>query len=160
MFIGLHVWRYRLYEGHVVVEPDSLQGGLGLRQVLTVAGDLLVQVAASRPPPAPPQGGRELLSTHGADRGERSGGEKDVRKFLQFNPALPGVMHGQARHGLEGDLVPAVALAGVDGAVHVPGRPLAGRATTPRGLETRPDEKVRLVVSLAGYYHVRIIIKL
>ena len=78
MFVGLCVWRDRLYEGHVVVEPDPLQGGLGLRQVLAVAGDLLVQVSAW-PPPAPPQGGRELLSTHGADRGERPGDERNIR---------------------------------------------------------------------------------
>ena len=75
MFVRLRVWRYRLYEGHVVVEPDPLQGGLGLRQVLTVAGDLLVQ-GTPRPPPAPPQGGREFLPAHGADRGERPAGWK------------------------------------------------------------------------------------
>ena len=75
MFVRLRVWRYRLYEGHVVVEPDPLQGGLGLRQVLAVAGDLLVQVTP-RPPPAPPQGGRELLPAHGADWGERPAGWK------------------------------------------------------------------------------------
>ena len=59
--------------------------------------------------------------------------------------SLPRMMHGQPRHGLERDLVPAVAaLAGVDGAVQVPSSPLAGRATAARGLETRPGEK-RLV---------------
>ena len=57
-------------------------------------------------------------------------------------------MHGQARHGLERDLVPAVALAGVDGAVHVPSRPLAGRATAARGLEARPDQRVGYYVGL------------
>ena len=77
MFVSLRVRRDRLYEGHLVVEPHPLQGGLGLRQVLTVAGDLLVQVT-SRPPPAPPQGGRQLLSAHGADRGERPGDEEEI----------------------------------------------------------------------------------
>ena len=57
------------------------------------------------------------------------------------------MMHSQARHGLERDLVPTVTLARVDGAVHVPGRPLAGGATAARGLETRPEEKMRLVAS-------------
>ena len=57
-------------------------------------------------------------------------------------------MHGQSRHGLERDLVPAVTLAGVDGAVHVPGRPLTGRTTAARGLETRPDQKVDYYVCI------------
>ena len=58
--------------------------------------------------------------------------------------SLPRVVHGQPRHGLERDLVPTVTLARVDGAVHVPSRPLAGGATAARGLETRPGKKTEI----------------
>ena len=51
------------------------------------------------------------------------------------------MVHGQAGHRLEGDLVPAEpsgVLAGVDGAVRVPRGALTGGPAAAGGLESRP----------------------